>query len=120
MTTDIEDAILAAVALGVPYTKAARGAGVSLGTVGSHAKRNPDFAKRLKRAEASCIGELIQKIQDATEKQWQAAAWMLERRWPEHFAKREPDRRPPKPATTDVELWQAARATLPSSNGSSE
>ena len=47
--------------------------------------------KALADAEIACINQVAAAAQDTEDRrgQWQAAAWMLERRWPERWARRE-------------------------------
>jgi hypothetical protein len=54
-----------------------------------HKQRHPDFVTALEKAEATAESAFMAKILRHTEKQWTAAAWMLERRWPDRWAKRE-------------------------------
>jgi transposase len=45
-----------------------------------------DFWDAIKKAEAKVVFDRIQRINDAADKgTWQAAAWWLERRYPEEF-----------------------------------
>jgi transposase len=89
MTDDKIEAILRTVRLGLHPDRAAMAHGVSPGTVRSHKKRHPEFATAIKEAEAAAEQGFLGRILKHTEKQWTAAAWMLERRWPERWAKRE-------------------------------
>jgi hypothetical protein len=95
---------------------------------GSHDE--PEFAEAVKAAEADSQQELLKKIWTASDQQWQAAAWMLERRWPQDFARRQalemsgPDGGPIETASrpaelSDEELRDALRArlTTPSEDG---
>lgn len=46
-----------------------------------------EFAKRVKESEKRfCLGKL-QKIERASEETWTAAAWLLERRFPDEFGR---------------------------------
>ena len=45
------------------------------------------FFRAVKKAEAECVGRMSLVIQVAAKDNWQAAAWYLERRVPECFAK---------------------------------
>lgn len=49
-----------------------------------------ELAEALKRAETERKGALLARILKATDESWQAAAWMLERRYPAEYAR--PDR----------------------------
>lgn len=96
MTEEVEQKILKAVALGVWPDRAAEMHGISKGTMRAHRKRNPNFATSVKEAEAKAEASFLGKILRHTDKQWTAAAWMLERRWPERWAKRDAPPAPPK------------------------
>jgi len=90
MTDENIDAILRTVALGVWPDRAAQMHGVSADAMRMHKMRNPDFVTALEKAEAQAESGFHGKILRHTEKHWTAAAWMLERRWPDRWAKREP------------------------------
>lgn len=49
-----------------------------------------ELAEALKKAETERKGALLARILKATDESWQAAAWMLERRYPAEYAR--PDR----------------------------
>ena len=89
MTDERIEAILRTVRLGLHPDRAAMAHGVSPATLRQHKRRNPEFVTALKEAEASAEQGFLGRILKHTDKQWTAAAWMLERRWPERWAKRE-------------------------------
>ncbi len=89
MDAETCEAILRTVALGVWPDRAAKIHGVDPATMRKHKQRNADFVTELEKAEASAEAGFMAKILRHTEKQWTAAAWMLERRWGERWAKRE-------------------------------
>jgi len=89
MTEEAIAAIVKTVGLGVWPDRAAQIHGVNPATMRAHRKRHEDFATALEKAEAAAEAEFMGKILRHTEKQWTAAAWMLERRWPDRWAKRE-------------------------------
>lgn len=91
MTTDAEAAILRAVRLGVWPDRAATMNGIPSATLRAHRRRNKAFATALESAEAEAESAIHGKILRHMDKQWTAAAWMLERRWPSRWAKREPE-----------------------------
>ncbi len=51
-------------------------------------KKKPEFSEAIKKAEMACKQRNIARIQNASKKSWQAAAWWLERKHPEEFALR--------------------------------
>jgi transposase len=92
MTPEKIEAILRAVRLGLHPDRAAQANCVTPSTLRNHRKRHPGFATALKQAESEAESGFLSSIIRHTDKQWTACAWMLERRWPERWAKREPDR----------------------------
>ena len=89
MTAEAVAAIVKTVGLGVWPDRAAQIHGVNPATMRAHRARHEDFATALEKAEATAEAGFMAKILRHTEKQWTAAAWMLERRWPDRWAKRE-------------------------------
>jgi hypothetical protein len=89
MTDEVIEKILGTIRLGLHPDRAAMAHGVSAGTLRSFKKRNPEFARMVKEAEASAEAGFLSRILMHTDKQWTACAWMLERRWPERWAKKE-------------------------------
>jgi len=51
-------------------------------------KNKPDFSDRIKNALADFKSELLTTIKKASPKSWQAAAWILERRFRQDYALR--------------------------------
>lgn len=96
MTKEQIEAILRTVRLGLHPDRAAAAHGVSSSTMRNHKQRHPDFATAIKEAEAAAEQGYLGRILRHTEKQWTACAWILERRWPERWAKREPKDPPTK------------------------
>ncbi len=62
-------------------------------TIGRTAARDGDFATKLAQAEANSHVAAVSAIRGAMRdpKYWRAAAWMLERRSPEEYARRDPN-----------------------------
>ena len=89
MTPENIEAILRAIRLGLHPERAAQAAGVSVGAFRMHKKRHPEFVMSIKEAESAAEQGFLGRILKHTEKQWTAAAWVLERRWPERWRKRE-------------------------------
>lgn len=52
-----------------------------------------DFSESIKRAEAEYVRSALELIGSAAKKSWQAAAWLLERRYPHEYGqlKRDPE-----------------------------
>lgn len=91
MTPEAEAKILRAVRLGVWPDRAATIEGIPTATMRAHRRRNKAFAAAVDAAEAEAESAIHGKILRHMEKQWTACAWMLERRWPQRWAKREPE-----------------------------
>ena len=89
MTPENIAAILRTVALGVWPDRAAQMHGVNASTMRSFKDSNEDFRTAIEKAEAQAESGFLGKILRHTEKQWTAAAWMLERRWGERWAQRQ-------------------------------
>ena len=91
-TPERMDAVLAGIRLGQSRTMAARAAGVTHTTIANWATASPDFAMALDKAEADGQQMLLRVVISAAAKNlpntWQAAAWLLERRWPSEFAQK--------------------------------
>jgi hypothetical protein len=114
MTDENIAAILRHVALGIWPDRAAQMHGVSTSTMRMHKQRHPEFVTALEKAEAQAESGFHGKILRHTEKHWTAAAWMLERRWPDRWAKRDPE---PVPSTdSDVDVWRAMLGAIPGRN----
>ena len=55
-------------------------------TVGRWRKELPEFDEAILAAEAEFIESRLADISTAAKKSWQAAAWLLERKWPAFFS----------------------------------
>ena len=77
-------------AVGGTRTMAAAYVGCSLDTIARAAKRDRAFAEELRRASVECEIRCLRNLSKAAQepKNWRAAAWMLERLYPERYARR--------------------------------
>ncbi len=82
--------IVAIVSVGCGRRTAADYVGTTVATIRREARRNREFARQLCRGERNQELQQLQHLQKAAEKHWQASAWMLERRYPELYGKRDP------------------------------
>ena len=114
MTDENIAAILRTVALGVWPERAAQMHGVSGAAMRKYKERNPEFVTSIEKAEAQAESGYLGKILRHSDKQWTAAAWMLERRWPDRWAKR--DATPEQSSESDVDVWRAMLAAIPGRN----
>ena len=89
-TPEIEDRICELIATGCSYAEAAAAVGIHRDTFRVWRKSDSVFSAQIKRAEAEAVTKMVGTITKAAEKSWQAAAWWLERRHPNRYAKREP------------------------------
>lgn len=88
--------VIDAVRAGLSYKLAAHRAGVSYDTLnrwrraGDFPGASPElcgFCERLRQAEAQAAERHVSNIEAAGQKDWKAAAWFLERRFPEDFGR---------------------------------
>lgn len=118
--------VVDAVAMGLPRDTAAKLARISPATLYSWLAKGragepgfTEFFERVKEAEARGEAELVNVIREAAPRQWQAAAWLLERRRPEAYARRDnaamPDEdRVEEQSTDDLEVARSVVAALES------
>ncbi len=88
-TPEVETAILNALRVGNTRTDSALAAGIGIGTLGAWCRQYPQFRADVERAEAEARLRFVGIIATAARTSWQAAAWFLERRVPEYWARRE-------------------------------
>lgn len=103
-TPECEDAIVLALTKGYTRKAAAAYGGVAYSTMREWEKSFPEFSEALEKAEGHAQTQLIDTIIHASTHgtvttrpdgtviespgAWQAAAWVLERRWPESYSVR--------------------------------
>jgi hypothetical protein len=85
--------VCAILAVGGTRLMAATYVGCVPATIRATAKRIPEFDEQLRKAELGPEITFLKSIQAAAGdvKQWRAAAWALERLFPERYARRAPD-----------------------------
>ena len=77
-----------AIKLGATYDLAAAAAGISYETFNEWRKRFSEFSEAINVAEGAAVVTWLTRIEAAaTDGVWQAAAWKLERRYPQHYGK---------------------------------
>ena len=79
-TPDRIKRILNLIRVGNFKTVAARTCGISSETLSQWEKNKTGFTELIKEAENECEAILVARINKASMEQWQAAAWMLERK----------------------------------------
>ncbi len=82
--------ICALVAGGCGLREAARYVRCNIYTIRREAERNPEFDERLRSSETYAQLSPLRAMQHAVSTHWRAAAWMLERAFPNRFAKPDP------------------------------
>jgi hypothetical protein len=82
--------ICALVAGGCSLHEAARYIGCGINTIRRELERNAQFKGGLRRSQMYAQLSPLRAMQQAVGKHWRAAAWMLERAYPERFARRDP------------------------------
>lgn len=82
---ELEDVILRGIIAGLRPAVAAQVAGIDRTTLERWRKADANFAQQIESAEASSEMENLQRINRAAARNWKAAAWILERRFPEHW-----------------------------------
>jgi transposase len=77
-----------AIKLGATYELACGYAGITFETFNQWRKAKPEFSEAVKSAEgAAAVGWLARIEKAANDGTWQAAAWKLERRYPEQYGR---------------------------------
>lgn len=97
LTEEVQEKVCEYVRQGLTYEVAARAAGISESTFyrwrerGEKARKGKfrKFWEALKRAEAEGEQALVRRILSASNDTWQAAAWILERRYPDRWGRRD-------------------------------
>ncbi len=93
LNEDYIKVICDAIRIGCPWIVAAQVAGISRKTLynwksnQSKGPLNIRLRAEMKKAQAEFIQNNLKKIEAASKQNWQAGAWVLERRHPEWFAK---------------------------------
>lgn len=87
-TNDLLEKLAEAIASGMPDKFACERVGITEDTLGDWRRSKPGFSVYLDAARAERMLKRINRI-DVGETGWQGTAWILERRWGEHFARPE-------------------------------
>jgi hypothetical protein len=102
--------IVEAIRRGIPFKLAASAGGVSYntfvrwrneGTRPDAPRQLREFCNQVRTAESEAAQRFLGLIETAAERNWQAAAWMLERRHPELFGR---SAEPPSRGMMDIDL----------------
>jgi hypothetical protein len=114
MTRETILVILRSIRLGMPAERAGLMAGVGSKTLEAFRKRNATFAGLVERAEALAEDTFRGRILKHSQSQWTAAAWLLERRFPERWARKDAPNWVETPQQTAAKI-QAALSHLAAS-----
>ena len=80
-------ALLRAIETGLPYTLCCRLAGVSYDSFMTWKREDPVLNQQVEAAAAKAAARLLSKIERQARNNFAAAAWILERRFPELFSR---------------------------------
>jgi len=85
--------IIAILSVGCSRQTAAKYVGCSPATICRTAQREPEFSKQLRQTEGNQELGYLKNIKRAAqqERYWRAAAWVLERKFPNDYGRRGPD-----------------------------
>lgn len=97
LTPEIQRVIVSAIAKGNTREVAAAAAGIGRTTLftwmstGSSATHGPyrDFLNAVKKAESLAVMSMVGIVRHAAGESWQAAAWWLERRYPDEWGRKD-------------------------------
>ncbi len=84
LTHEVKEQIYLIIADGNTYKVAFQSCGIGESTFYEWMQQ-PEFSELIKKAEAEAKKKLLGTIKAASDTKWQAAAWILERRWPDEF-----------------------------------
>jgi hypothetical protein len=88
LTPEVEAKILAGIRdAGMSFRTACAYAGISEDTLGRRRKADAEFAARVDHAREMFKAKMVTLISAAAPKNWNAAAWLLERKHPEEFGR---------------------------------
>lgn len=104
LTPDVKERILQALRLGANYEHACAFAGIDRATLWRY-RKNAAFSTEVEKAEAQAVVGWLAKIEKAaSDGEWTAAAWKLERRYPEMYGRRIQEHRGDPEAPIQVTL----------------
>jgi hypothetical protein len=89
LTPERRKAFIECLERGLPIKVAARAVGVHHFTVQDWMRRHNDFEAEVRAADTKALEANLKFIHDARGEEWTAAAWLVERGWPELYARPE-------------------------------
>lgn len=132
LTKSRETALLQAIEGGLSLKHAAMFAGICYETLNRWRKRGEietapaefrQFCQALRRSEAIALHKLVGYVVAAAPKDWRAATWMLERRYPDDFGrldKIESRKSPNQPPFSDDGITHEVLARMKKQSGAAE
>src|SRR5215471_4107645 len=88
-TPALDKALLKAISAGAPYKIACLACGISEDAFTDWRRKDPEFARAVEEATGKMALRLLGKIEKQADENFSAAAWILERRFGENFARPE-------------------------------
>ncbi len=86
-TEDVIGRLEQAIAMGASFKLACQYAGITEQTLSRWRASKSGLSERLEKAEGVAAVKWLAKIEQAANTQWQAAAWKLERRYPQDYGR---------------------------------
>jgi hypothetical protein len=86
---DSRESLLKAISAGAPYKIACLACGISEDAFTDWRRKDPEFARAVEKASGKMALRLLGKIEKQADENFSAAAWLLERRFVEVFARPE-------------------------------
>jgi hypothetical protein len=87
LTEEVEKKLHDALDMGLSYKHAAQYAGIGESTFWRYMAEKKEFQESIHARESRAALMLMALIQKAAQDDWRAAAWKLEHRWPDDYAK---------------------------------
>ena len=86
-SAELGHAIAIHIGYGCSVEQAAQAEGIAPDTIRRWLRRYPAFAAEVDQARAQCVVKLLRHVNRAAEKDWKAAAWLVERLHPENYGR---------------------------------
>lgn len=97
LTEELTTILCENIELGLSYRLTCQAAGIAFQTFNEWMKageagkdeKHIKFYNRVQAAEANCASENLKRIREAAKHTWQAGAWLLERRYPSEYGRKD-------------------------------
>lgn len=88
-TPEVVQRLTQAISMGATYELACKYAGLHYDTFNEWRKAKPEFSDAVEKAEGQAVVGWLAKIEKAAnDGEWTAAAWKLERRYPQQYGRK--------------------------------